>query len=127
MLALEIKDLYKSFRGKKRLRVDALKGISLSVNQGEVFGFLGPNGAGKSTTIKVLMGLISSTSGEAKVLGIDCQAPEARKSVGYLPENPAFFDFLNALEYLSFVGRIFSMSPSAIAERSELILKRLEL
>lgn len=127
MLALEITDLCKVFRGKKRLRVEALKGVSLAVEQGEIFGFLGPNGAGKSTTIKLLMGLIRASSGQAKILGVDSKSTAARRQVGYLPENPAFYDYLNASEYLSFVGRAFSLPSSVLSERSDFVLKRLGL
>jgi ABC-2 type transport system ATP-binding protein len=108
--AVIIDRLVKTFQGKKGTKVDALKGISLTLNSGEIFGFLGPNGAGKSTTIKILMGLIRPTAGSAQIEGIDCRLDKARDHVGYLPENPAFYDFLSAEEYLRFVGRVFAMS-----------------
>jgi ABC-2 type transport system ATP-binding protein len=127
MRALEIIDLCKVYRGKKFQRVEALKDVSFSVERGEVFGFLGPNGAGKSTTIKVLMGLVRASQGQAKILGMDCSSFEARRKVGYLPENPAFYDYLNALEFLSFIGRTFSMSIPDICKRSEAVLRRLDL
>jgi ABC-2 type transport system ATP-binding protein len=85
MKAIEIIGLSKTFRGKKGLMVEALKDLSFDIEAGEVFGFLGPNGAGKSTTIKILMGLISPLSGEAKIMGLDAQSHNARKNVGYLP------------------------------------------
>jgi len=108
--AVIIDRLVKTFQGKMGTKVDALKGISLALNSGEIFGFLGPNGAGKSTTIKILMGLIRPTAGSAQIEGIDCRLDKARDHVGYLPENPAFYDFLSAEEYLRFVGRVFAMS-----------------
>lgn len=127
MQALEITNLVKTFKGKKGAKVEALKDVNISVGQGEVFGFLGPNGAGKSTTIKCLMGLIKPTSGNATIMGREISAPDARKSVGYLPENPAFYDYLTAEEYLLFVGRVFQMSEALLAQRTEEMLKLLEL
>ena len=127
MNAIDIQGLGKVFKGKKRSTVEALKGLSLAIGQGEVFGFLGPNGAGKSTTIKCLMGLIKPTSGSATILGESIGSEISRLKVGYLPENPAFYDYLTAEEYLQFVGKIFKMPDSLLARRSEEALKRLEL
>lgn len=127
MYALEIRGLGKNFKGKKLRSVEALKGLTLSVEQGEVFGFLGPNGAGKSTTIKCLMGLIRPTTGSATILGLDIASAVARKAVGYLPENPAFYDYLSAEEYLLFVGRAFGMPEELMTRRTDEMLKLLEL
>jgi ABC-2 type transport system ATP-binding protein len=127
MNSIEIKGLTKTFKGKKRSSVEALKNLDLSVQQGEVFGFLGPNGAGKSTTIKILMGLISPTSGDAHIMGTEISSREARRHVGYLPENPAFYDYLSAEEYLTFVGRTFSLSASLLREKREEVLRLLDL
>lgn len=124
MAAVIIDRLVKTFQGKKGTKVDALKGISLTLNSGEIFGFLGPNGAGKSTTIKILMGLIRPTAGSAQIEGIDCRLDKARDHVGYLPENPAFYDFLSAEEYLRFVGRVFAMSGHDLEDA---IVKKLHL
>lgn len=127
MNALEIENLTKTFKGKRGRRVEALKSVSFSVSHGEVFGFLGPNGAGKSTTIKILMGLISATSGKALLNGADVTAPLARRKVGYLPENPMFYDFLTAEEYLAFVGRTFGLSSQESAIESRRVLEYLDL
>lgn len=127
MKSIEIAGLQKTFRGKKGTRVEALKGISFAVEPGEVFGFLGPNGAGKSTTIKCLMGLIRPTGGTATIMGDAAGTVESRRHVGYLPENPSFYDYLSAEEYLAFVGRSFKMPAAELARRSEEVLKRLEL
>lgn len=127
MKSIEISGLQKTFRGKKGARVEALKGISFGVEPGEVFGFLGPNGAGKSTTIKCLMGLIRPTGGTATIMGDAAGTVESRRHVGYLPENPSFYDYLSAEEYLAFVGRSFKMPADQLARRSEEVLKRLEL
>jgi len=125
--AVAIDNLSKTFRGKKRCVVDALRSLNLTIQQGEVFGFLGPNGAGKSTTIKILMGLIHATSGSASLLGVPVTAAQCRLNVGYLPENPALYDFLTAAEYLEFVGRSFRMPASLISSRAAEVLERLQL
>ena len=127
MNAIEITGLYKQFSGKRMTKVDALKGLDLTVAAGEVFGFLGPNGAGKSTTIKLVMGLLRPTSGRAGIMGMDAGQAESRRHVGYLPENPAFYDYLSAAEYLSFVGSQFSMEAALLTRRSEEVLRRLDL
>lgn len=125
--AIEISHLTKVFRGKRGARVLALQDLSLEIGQGEVFGFLGPNGAGKSTTIKALLGLISPTSGAARILGVVASDPSARSHVGYLPENPSFYDYLGAEEYLTLVGNIYRMEPARLRRSSENVLRRLEL
>ena len=127
MNAIEITDLSKQFSGKRMTRVDALKGLDLTIAAGEVFGFLGPNGAGKSTTIKLVMGLLRPTSGTATIMGMDAGQAESRRHVGYLPENPAFYDYLSAEEYIAFVGSQFKMGAALLEQRSEDVLKRLDL
>lgn len=125
--AIVITDMKKVFRGKRGARVAALRGISFAVEQGEIFGFLGPNGAGKSTTIKCLMGLIAPSSGQATIGGEVAGSLAARKKIGYLPENPAFYDYLTAQEYLTFVGKVCGLSSETVARRSAEVLQELEL
>lgn len=127
MLALDIQKLCKVFKDKKRQSVEALKDLSLQIEPGEVFGFLGPNGAGKSTTIKCLMGLLRPTSGNASIMGEPVGSVASRARIGYLPENPAFYDYLTAEEYLRFVGRIFKMPEALLSRRVDESLKQLEL
>jgi ABC-2 type transport system ATP-binding protein len=127
MVAIEISGLYKQFKGKKGTRVDALKNLDLQIEAGEVFGFLGPNGAGKSTTIKLVMGLLQPTSGSARIMGVDSVSTDSRRKVGFLPENPSFYDYLSAEEYVAFVGSQFKMDASLLKRRSEEVLKRLDL
>jgi len=127
MNAIEIKELRKQFAGKRMTKVDALKGLDLTITAGEVFGFLGPNGAGKSTTIKLMMGLLRPTSGTARIMGMDARQAESRRQVGYLPENPSFYDYLSADEYIAFVGSQFKMDSALLEQRSEEVLKRLDL
>ena len=127
MTPIAIEQLSKVFRGKKGHQVEALKKLSLNVHQSEVVGFLGPNGAGKSTTIKILMGQIRPSTGSAKLFGKDVGTPEARRSVGYLPENPSFYNFLTAREYLDLVGRSFGMETAAIRRETDRVLDLLSL
>ena len=127
MSAVEIRDLSKIYKGKLGKSVIALKELNLIIDRGEVFGFLGPNGAGKSTTIKAVMGLIGMTGGSASICGLPVQNADSRRNVGYLPENPSFYDFLTGREYLAFVGRAFAMNAKLVSERSAEMLQRLEL
>lgn len=127
MSALDLIGLSKVYRPKKGKTVYALTDLSLTISSGEIFGFLGPNGAGKSTTIKTIMGQIKASSGTVQVLGRPVSDSRARQQVGYLPENPAFYDFMTAREYLRFVGRAFHMDEPAIEAESEKVLSLLEL
>jgi len=127
MNAIEISGLCKQFPGKRMTRVDALKGLDLEITAGEVFGFLGPNGAGKSTTIKLVMGLLRPTAGMIRIMGIDSRKADSRRKVAYLPENPAFYDYLSAEEYIVFVGRLFGLEGELLRSRTEEVLKRLDL
>jgi ABC-2 type transport system ATP-binding protein len=127
MDAVILDNLAKTFKGKRGDVVKAVRNLSLGIGQGEIFGFLGPNGAGKSTTIKMLTGLIRPTSGRASVMGRDVGSHLSRKSIGYLPENPSFYDYLTSEEYLNFVGRVFGMSGKMLSEKSEEVLRLLQL
>ena len=113
--ALSVSNLSKVYVTPRHGKVTALIDLSLQVQQGEVFGFLGPNGAGKSTTIKSLMGQIRPTSGDAAIFGESVRHAATRRRVGYLPENPSFYDFLTAREYLQFVGQVFDMPALSLA------------
>ncbi|MGK0359449.1 MAG: ABC-2 type transport system ATP-binding protein [Bradymonadia bacterium] len=108
-------------------RVEAVRGVSLTVEPGEIFGFLGPNGAGKTTTIKMLMGLVRPTSGSATVLGRPLGDRQARARLGFLPEHPYFYDYLKPLEFLDFYGRLFSLSAQERRTRAEELVDRVGL
>ncbi len=98
---VKIDDLYKTYPGAWfKKSVSAVRGVSLVIEQGEAFGFIGPNGAGKSTTIKILVGAISCSSGSVAINGIAATRPEARRGMGYVPENPYLSDYLTPLEIL---------------------------
>jgi ABC-2 type transport system ATP-binding protein len=127
MNPIEITSLSKTYTGKKRKFVEALRDLSLTVANGEIFGFLGPNGAGKSTTIKILAGLITATSGTASLCGRPASDPRARNHVGYLPENPSLYEYLTAREFLALCGRTFGMDEGAIGRESERVLELLDL
>lgn len=115
------KSFKKPFSGKK---VEAVKGISLEVARGQIFGFLGPNGAGKTTTIKMLTGLIAPTSGRASILGKEVPSPEAMGSVGFLPENPYVYPYLTPREFVALCGRLNGMSGSTLAKATVAVLER---
>ena len=90
-------------------KVHAVRGVSLEVRRGEIFGFLGPNGAGKTTTMKCAMGLIKPSAGRITILGGSIEDPAIRRRVGYLPEHPYFYDYLTATEILDFFGRLYEI------------------
>jgi ABC-2 type transport system ATP-binding protein len=108
-------------------RVHALQELSLEIPSGEVFGFLGPNGAGKSTAIKILINLIFPDSGRALIAGKDCALKDVRRLVGFLPENPYFYDYLTAEELLWFGGRASGMGKADIRLRTDLLLTKVNL
>lgn len=126
MSAIEISGLSKDypvgFWRKRPWR--ALDGLSLRVERGEVFGFLGHNGAGKTTTLKLLTGLIFPSAGSATILGQPVGSPDAYRQIGYLPENPYFYDYLTPDELLDYFGRFFPMSAGERRERRELVLEQ---
>jgi ABC-2 type transport system ATP-binding protein len=126
MKAIEITGLKKAYsvgflRKSERW---GLKDLSLTVEEGEVFGCLGPNGAGKTTTLKLLMGLIYPTAGEARILGMDIQDPRVKAQIGFLPEQPYFYDHLTPRELLGYYGHLSGMSPAQIGTRVAEVLKR---
>ncbi|HZI80445.1 MAG TPA: ABC transporter ATP-binding protein [Vicinamibacterales bacterium] len=100
----------------------ALEGLTLSVGQGEVFGFLGPNGAGKTTTLKLLMQLIYPTSGSAHILGMPVGSPDVKRRIGYLPENPYFYDHLTAEELLEYFASLFGYGAADRRQRASRLL-----
>jgi ABC-2 type transport system ATP-binding protein len=115
------------FSNLLRKRFRALHGIDFSVARGEAFGLLGPNGAGKTTTQKLLLGLLKPTEGSVSVLGYPAGDRNALKRIGYLPENPYFYSYLTAGEFLDFFGRLFSLSKSQRRQRSRELLEMVSL
>jgi ABC-2 type transport system ATP-binding protein len=107
----------------------AVQPLTLTVRRGEVFGFLGPNGAGKTTTIRMMMGILVPSAGRVLVDGLDCQsdAAEVKRHVGYLPDNPVFYDFLRGREILQFVAEMHGMPRQAAIERAAQLLQEFGL
>lgn len=124
--AIEIKDLSVLFRSH-RGSVEALKGLSLTVDAGTVFGFLGPNGAGKTTTMHVLLGFIEPASGSARIFGEDVRHSLSRRRIGYLPERAETYIFLTGRELLHMAGRLFGMGGAGLRHRVDELLRQVDL
>ncbi len=128
MVVLKTEGLAKEYRtGFWLTRVRVLHDLDLEVNKGEIFGYLGPNGAGKTTTLKLLMGLIQPTAGKAWVLGRDVSDVSVKAQVGFLPENPSFYDYLTGREFLHFYGELFGIPYRARVKRVEELLDKVGL
>jgi ABC-2 type transport system ATP-binding protein len=121
-LAISTVRLRKVFNGKV-----AVRGLTLDVRRGEVFGFLGPNGAGKSTSIKMLLGLIKPTSGTATLLGRSLSNRCTRAKIGFLPEHFRFYDWLTPAELLQLHGRLYGLTPEVLRQRIPLLLANVGL
>ncbi len=121
---VEIEDLTKTYGD-----FFAVKHLSLSVAGGQIFALLGPNGAGKTTTIRMLMGILAPSSGSARIDGLDCfrDRVEVKRRVGYLPDEPVFYDYLRGREIIRFSGEMHGLSGEEIAGRSQPLLEQLEL
>ena len=129
MPAIEILGLEKTYMvgfWRKRPKC-ALKPLHLAVEQGEIFGFLGPNGAGKTTTLKMLMGLVFPTAGIARILGKEWTDPEVKAQIGFLPEQPYFYDYLTAHELLDYYGQLSGLPTSNRRPRIEEVLQQVGL
>ncbi len=129
MNAIEILDLEKSYLvgfWRKRPKL-ALRPLRLTIGEGEVFGFLGPNGAGKTTTLKLLMGLVFPTAGTARILGMDMDDPRVKSQIGFLPEQPYFYDHLTARELLNYYGQLSGVPAKGRSARVEQMLGRVGL
>jgi ABC-2 type transport system ATP-binding protein len=112
---------YRDFWGRPKVR--ALKGLDLEIKQGEIFGLLGPNGSGKTTTIKLLLGLLFPTDGQALVFGKDATDVAKNQRIGYLPEESYLYRFLNAEETLEFYGRLFDLPNDVLRGRVDELIK----
>jgi len=129
MPVVEITNLTKDYEVGffRKRKVRALDGLSLSIDRGQIFGFLGANGAGKTTTLKLLMRLIFPTTGSAKILGRDIQDVSMHERIGYLPENPYFYDYLTAREFLDYCAEIFGLPSAERKKRTADLLNRVKL
>lgn len=129
MAAIEILGLEKSYLvgfWRKRAK-QALRPLHLTIEEGEVFGFLGPNGAGKTTTLKLLMGLVFPTAGTARILGMEVDDPRVKAQIGFLPEQPYFYDYLTAQELLEYYGQLSGVLAKERSARVEQMLARVGL
>ncbi len=123
-LPVSIRGLSKTYRVGFFLnkQVKALQGLDLEIAPGQVYGLLGPNGAGKSTTIKILMGLVRASQGQALLFGEPPDRPQVRRQVGFLPENPSLYEYLTGREFVTLAGRIFGLSGQELDQRVERVL-----
>src|SRR2546422_11040663 len=113
MPILELLDVHKSYRSHLSIRKYwILRGLSLSIREGEIFGAIGTNGAGKTTTIKLALGLIFPDTGVVRLFGEDASKVESRRRVGFLPENPYLYDYLTGEEFLDFHARLFGLGAA---------------
>ena len=129
MAVVEITNLTKDYEVGffRKRKVRALDDLSLSIDSGQIFGFLGANGAGKTTTLKLLMRLIFPTTGSARILGHDIQDVSMHQRIGYLPENPYFYDYLTAREFLDYCAEIFGLPGAERKKRTADLLARVKL
>jgi ABC-2 type transport system ATP-binding protein len=124
-VVLEVRGLAKTYRKPfSGRRVEAVKGISFAVGRGEIYGFLGPNGAGKTTTLKMLMGLVRPTHGDARIFGLPAPSHEALGRVGFLPENPYVYPYLTPREFVALCGRLNDVHGKRLEARVEACLDR---
>lgn len=125
---IKFADVSKTFKeGVTGRQVRALANLTLAVGAGETFGFLGPNGAGKSTSIKILINLIYPDAGVATIMDRSVNDKDVRKLIGFLPENPYFYDYLTAEELLQFGGQASGMTKPEIRLRTDLLLNKVQL
>src|SRR5947209_8896902 len=129
MSAIEIKGLTKNYAlgFLRKAERTALNDLSLEVPEGEIFGYLGPNGAGKTTTLKLLMGLIFPTRGSALILGKPIDSAEVKRSIGFLPEQPYFYDYLTARELLEYYAALSDVPAKGRRPRAQAMLARVGL
>src|SRR5436190_19045539 len=129
MAAIEILGLEKTYTvgfWRKKPK-QALKPLHLKVEDGEIFGFLGPNGAGKTTTLKLLMGLVFPTAGTARILGMALDDPRMKAQIGFLPEQPYFYDYLTGRELLKYYGQLSGVDSAQLGSRVDKALERVGL
>jgi ABC-2 type transport system ATP-binding protein len=127
-IVVEADHLRKVFAlGFFRKKVTAVDDVSLEVKRNEIFGFVGPNGAGKTTTIKILMGLIFASAGRASLFGQSPSSIAAKRRLGFLPENPYFYDYLSGRELLDLMGRLFGLGRAERRKRANTLLERVGL
>ena len=111
----------------RRTKLVALRGLSLEVAPGQVYGLLGPNGSGKSTALKIILGLVAATAGTSKIFGRDSREVRSREAVGFLPENPYFYKYLTGQETLRFYGKLCGLRGQKLKARTHELLDLVRL
>ncbi|MCK4245082.1 MAG: ABC transporter ATP-binding protein [Candidatus Omnitrophica bacterium] len=124
---IKIENLTKIYKLSKRREVTGLLNFNLEVEEGEIFGLLGPNGSGKTTLLKIMLGLISPTKGKVEILGKRMDNVEVKKDIGFLPENPYYYEYLTGSELLDFYGDIFDLPENVKRRRSQELLSTVGL
>ncbi|HEX9666737.1 MAG TPA: ABC transporter ATP-binding protein [Thermodesulfobacteriota bacterium] len=125
---LKIDNLVKDYTsGFLRKKVRVLQDVSFSVNRGEIFGFVGPNGAGKTTTFKVILGFVSITGGRVELMGEPLGDVEVKRKIGYLPENPYFYDYLTGEELLHYMGELHGVNGDRLSRRADYLLEKVKM
>lgn len=128
MIVLKVENLIKDYpTGFLRKKVRVLKGVSFSVNRGEIFGFVGPNGAGKTTTFKAVLGFVGITGGSVSIMGRPTGDVSVKKHIGYLPENPYFYDYLTGEELLRYMGQLHGINGKALLRRIDKLLEKVNM
>ncbi|MGO9591586.1 MAG: ABC transporter ATP-binding protein [Candidatus Acidiferrales bacterium] len=125
--AIEVRDLRKTYPAFRRKGIAALRGVSLRVDPGTIFGLIGQNGAGKTTLVKILLGLATPTGGSATILGRSPKDSSARRRVGYLPEQMRLPDYLNAKDFLRYMGKLNGVDPGAMKQNIPALLETVGL
>lgn len=125
---LKVENLVKDYTtGFMRKKVRVLKGVSFSVAEGEIFGFVGPNGAGKTTTFKVVLGFVPPTGGSVELMGKPLGDADVKKQIGYLPENPYFYDYLTGEELLRYMGELHGLNGGGLTNRIDELLQKVKM
>lgn len=125
---LEVKNVNKTFHiGFLRKKIHVLSDLSFSVSRGEIYGFIGPNGAGKTTTIKLILSLIWQDTGEIKLFNYPNTDSKARNKLGFLPENPFFYDYLTIYEFLDLAAQLYDMLPGDRRDRIQYLLEKFNI
>ena len=111
----------------RRTSIVAVRDLTLTVEPGEVYGLLGPNGSGKSTTLKIILGLVSPSTGHTEIFGHDSRTVRSRANVGFLPENPYFYKYLTGAETLRFYGKLCGLAGAGLRQRIDQMLSIVKL
>src|SRR5687768_7789734 len=126
--ALELRGVTKDFvSGLRGLRIRAVDGLTLTIDRVGIFGLLGPNGSGKSTTIKIILGFLRATAGTSTIFGVPTDCPDARISVGYLPESPEFYRYLTGRELVGFYAELGGMKGTRLSTRIADVIEQVGL